>query len=154
MTSVNFVKNKKESVYAAFAFALFCLIVQPVSASGGTITITTGGKSYSFTVEVMDTPEQRAQGLMHRKFLAPGSGMLFDFETPRVARMWMMNTYIPLDMLFIREDWTIANIAENTTPLSTDVLASSGKVRYVLEINAGLSAQYGFASGLKVVFND
>ncbi len=73
--------------------------------------------------------------------------MIFDFGRDVTARMWMKNTYIPLDMIFIRNDGTISNIERNTTPHSTEVLSSEGKVRYVLEINAGLSDQLGISRG-------
>ena len=80
------------------------------------ITIATEDDAKMFTVEIADTDALRARGLMFRQRLPEDRGMLFDFGTPREAAMWMKNTYIPLDMLFIRADGTIAYIAENTVP--------------------------------------
>lgn len=90
-------------------------------------------------------------GLMHRRTLDVQHGMLFDFGGAMIARMWMKNTHIPLDMLFIREDGVIANIISDTVPQSTAVLSSEGDVRYVLEINAGLSKRLGIKAGDNIV---
>lgn len=98
----------------------------------------------------MRTAEERARGLMFRRHLDADSGMLFDFREPLTARMWMKNTYIPLDMLFIREDGEITNIAKDTVPQSTTVLSSAEKVRYVLELNAGTTTRRGIEPGDKV----
>ena len=87
---------------------------------------------------------------MFRRQLDENAGMLFDFHTSGIVRMWMKNTYIPLDMLFIRSDGVIANVANDTVPHSTAVIASDGPVRYVLEINAGLAKQLGIKKGSRV----
>lgn len=84
---------------------------------------------------------------MHREHLAQDHGMLFDFGDTRPVRMWMKNTLIPLDMVFISETGRIEGIAPNTVPMSEEVLASPKPVRYVLEINAGTSAKLGFRAG-------
>ena len=111
------------------------------------LAIETKTAVHTFTVEVMRTPAARARGLMHRRQLDRDAGMLFDFEGNVTARMWMKNTFIPLDMIFIRSDGTITNIAANTVPHSMEVLSSEGPVRYVLEINAGLSQEFGISAG-------
>lgn len=121
--------------------------VSAAYAASTDITVKTDATVHTFSVEVMRTAEDRARGLMHRKSLPEKNGMIFDFGRNVIARMWMKNTYIPLDMIFIRNDGTISNIERNTTPHSTEVLSSEGKVRYVLEINAGLSDQLGISRG-------
>lgn len=84
---------------------------------------------------------------MHRQTLAPGSGMLFDFGTDEEASMWMQNTYIPLDMVFIKANGTVHRVASDTTPFSTEVITSKGSVRAVLELNAGTSKKIGLKRG-------
>jgi uncharacterized protein len=106
--------------------------------------------SHRFTVELALTPEQQRRGLMFRRELADDRGMLFDFGTERPVTMWMRNTYIPLDMIFIRADGTIHHIAEDTTPLSDATIVSRGPVRAVLEVNAGTAERLGIAPGDRV----
>lgn len=101
-------------------------------------------------VEVARTEEQRTTGLMYRKSLAERYGMLFDFKEDQPVYMWMKNTLIPLDMLFIRSDGSIARIAAMTTPLSTEVIPSGEPVRAVLEIAGGAARRLGIAPGDKV----
>lgn len=114
------------------------------------LAIVSGGKRHAFHVEVMRTPDQRARGLMHRNYLPPDRGMLFDFGRSEPVAMWMQNTYIPLDMLFIRADGTVARIAENTEPLSTRTIPSGEPVLSVLEVNGGTAARLGIKPGDKV----
>jgi len=89
-------------------------------------------------------------GLMFRNKLAPDRGMIFPFETPRVASFWMRNTLIPLDMIFVRADGSIANIEANTVPYSEEPVTSAGPVAAVLEIPGGRSAELGIKPGDKV----
>jgi len=103
-----------------------------------------------FNVEMAETPEQQRVGLMFRKEVADGEGMLFDFGASRPVAMWMENTIVSLDMLFIRADGTIANIARATTPFSRQTVESQGSVKAVLEIVAGAADRYGIAAGDKV----
>jgi uncharacterized protein len=100
-----------------------------------------------FTVEVVDTDETRAQGLMFREELAPDAGMLFDFLDERPVAFWMQNTFIPLDMLFIRADGTIARIHANARPMDTTSIPSGEPVQFVLEIPGGRSAELGIEAG-------
>ena len=104
-----------------------------------------------FTVEVAITDEEQERGLMYRRELAEGSGMLFNFKEERPISMWMKNTYVPLDMLFIRSDGTIAKIAENTKPRSLEIINSGAPVRAVVEVNAGTARKLGIKPGDKVV---
>lgn len=115
------------------------------------LTVTTAaGKSHRFTVEVARTPEEQAQGLMNRQSLAPDQGMIFPMEPPRDASFWMKNTYIPLDMIFVRADGTIARIEENVVPLSLEPVLSMEPVAAVLELAGGRASELGIRAGDKV----
>ncbi len=105
-----------------------------------------------FSVALAKTPAERERGLMFVKHLPDGQGMLFDFKSEQDISMWMKNTYIPLDMLFIRDNGRIAHIAENTTPMSTAIIPSVVPVRAVLEIAGGTCARLGIRSGDRVAF--
>jgi uncharacterized membrane protein (UPF0127 family) len=114
------------------------------------LTIVTSSGRHAFQVEVMRTPDQRARGLMHRQFMPADRGMLFDFKQVEPVAMWMQNTYISLDMLFIRADGTVARIAERAEPLSTRTIPSGEPVLSVLELNAGIAEKLGIKPGDKV----
>lgn len=114
------------------------------------LIVTSGSGQHVFQVEIADDPAERSKGLMFRREMAKDHGMLFDFHKEEPASFWMENTYIPLDMLFIRADGTLESIAERTTPMSRRSVTSKGPVRYVLEINGGLSDELGIAPGDKV----
>jgi uncharacterized membrane protein (UPF0127 family) len=116
-----------------------------------TIT-TTSGKTHRFTVEVARTEAEQAQGLMNRQTLAPDRGMVFPYDPPRQASFWMKNTLIPLDIIFIRADGTIARIEANTVPLSLDPIASGEPISTVLELAGGRAAELGITPGAKVVW--
>lgn len=103
-----------------------------------------------FSVEIADNDAERSKGLMFRKELPEGQGMLFDFHSDQDVAFWMENTYIPLDMIFIRGNGTILRIAENTTPMSTKQIPSGGPVRAVLEVIAGTARKLGIAPGDRV----
>ena len=103
-----------------------------------------------FAVELAVTPEQQARGLMFRRELPEGQGMLFDFKAEQPISFWMKNTYISLDMIFIRGDGRILRIAEHTEPLSERQVHSGGPVRAVLEVIAGTSKKLGIAPGDRV----
>ena len=118
------------------------------------LTIHSDGRAHRFLVEVARTPEEQARGLMHRQSLAPDRGMLFPYSPPQQTGFWMKNTYIPLDMIFIRADRTIANVAENTVPLSLELVPSDGPVIAVLEIAGGRSAELGIKAGDRVEWRD
>jgi uncharacterized membrane protein (UPF0127 family) len=121
---------------------------QLVEFGKGRLAILTDAGPRNFDVELAVTPKQRMQGLMFRRELAPDAGMLFDFESnSERASMWMKNTYIPLDMLFIKADGEIESIAERTVPHSLEPISSLGPVRYVLEVNGGTAARLGIRPG-------
>jgi uncharacterized protein len=118
------------------------------------LTIRSGGKLHRFDVEVARTPEEQSKGLMFRKELPPDGGMLFPFDPPQVASFWMKNTVIPLDMIFIRPDGTIAHIAANTEPYSLQPVSSGQLNSAVLEIAGGRAAELGIAENDRVEWTD
>ena len=109
-----------------------------------------GGPEHAFAIEVATTEREKALGLMFRTELADSEGMLFPYSAERPLQMWMHNTYIPLDMLFIRADGTIARIEERAEPLSDRVISSGPAVLAVLEIPGGAAARLGIKPGDKV----
>lgn len=115
------------------------------------LKIVGGERELSFRIELANTPEKRATGLMHRATMPEDAGMLFCFDRTRPIFMWMKNTILPLDMIFIREDGTIASIAENTVPFSEEIVASEGPVRLVLELNAGASSRFNIKNENRLV---
>jgi len=131
------------------------LLAHPVGAQvafeTSPLAIESASGTLSFEVELAVSPEQRRQGLMFREHLDSDQGMLFDFGRTAPVTMWMRNTLISLDMLFIEADGRIARIAADTEPLSDAVIGSGGPVRAVLELAAGTSAEQGIAVGDQVV---
>ncbi|MBY0613685.1 MAG: DUF192 domain-containing protein [Beijerinckiaceae bacterium] len=115
------------------------------------LEIVTASGKHRLDVEVMRTPDEQARGLMFRQSMADSNGMLFDFGLDRPVSMWMKNTYIPLDMVFINADGTIHRVEERTEPLSERTIASGAPVRAVLELSAGVARKLGIKSGDKVV---
>lgn len=124
---------------------------EEVRFASDVVAVVTAGGRYEFAVELALDDRQRAQGLMNRRALAAGAGMLFDFRAPQLVAMWMKDTYIPLDMLFIDAGGGIVDIAENTRPLSLATIASSRPVRAVLELNAGTARRLGIKPGNRVL---
>ena len=132
-------------------FVGFALMTAPARPAGQqTLEIATKTGVHAFSVEIADTEAEREKGLMFRKELPEGRGMLFDFHREQAVGFWMQNTYISLDMIFIRGDGRILSIAENTEPLSTKIIPSNGPVRAVLEVIAGTARKYGIAPGDRV----
>lgn len=115
---------------------------------------TTRNGTRSFLVEMARTDAEQQRGLMFRTELAPDRGMLFPYDPPRPASFWMRNTYIPLDMIFVRPDGTIARIAENTVPESLDPVGVGEPVSAVLEIAGGNAAAQGISEGDRVTWHD
>ncbi len=105
---------------------------------------------HAFSVEVMRTPAEHEKGLMFRRYLPDGRGMLFDFGRDEAVQMWMKNTYIPLDMVFIGRNGKVVSVAADTEPLSERIIPSGGPVTSVVELNAGVAAKIGLAVGDQV----
>ena len=124
--------------------------VAPSGLQVVSLTIRSGARNHRFMVEVARTPEEQARGLMFRESLADDRGMIFPFDPPQNASFWMRNTLIPLDMIFIRADGTIARIAANTVPHSLDPVPAGEPVVAVLEIRGGRAAELGIRAGDRV----
>lgn len=114
------------------------------------LELVTGSGVHVLDVEIASTPEKQALGLMYRTSLPDTKGMLFPHKEPRELSMWMRNTYIPLDMVFIRADGTIHRIEARTEPLSERIISSNGPVSAVLEIAGGNAERLGLKAGDKV----
>jgi uncharacterized membrane protein (UPF0127 family) len=135
----------------AAAIALWAFTGPAVqAASVQPLEIVTKSGVQVFSVEMATTEEEKTTGLMYRKELPDGKGMLFDFTPEQQVSMWMKNTYISLDMIFIRADGRILRIAENTEPESTRIISSGGLAKGVLEVIAGTAKKYGIAPGDRV----
>ncbi len=129
---------------AACAFA----VAAPACAAGkATIEIASSSGVHAFNVTLATNEKERERGLMFVKHLPEGEGMLFDFKTDQPVSFWMHNTYISLDMFFIRSDGTITHIAENAKPMSDALIPSDGSVRGVLEVIAGTAEKLGIKPG-------
>ena len=139
-------------LFVVLAWMVLALVL-PTSgrtADDRTLEIVSKNGVHVFAVEIARTDEERARGLMYRKELADGRGMLFDFVPDQEVRMWMKNTYISLDMIFITGDGRILRIAEGAEPLSDRLIPSGGPVRAVLEVIAGTARKEGIAPGDRV----
>jgi len=115
------------------------------------VIVARDGQQHAFNVEVAETIEQETVGLMFRTSVPPDGGMLFDWKQPRESQMWMRNTLVSLDMVFINEDGTIRSIAEDTVPESLAVIDSRGPVRATLELAGGTTARLDIRVGDKVL---
>ena len=134
-----------------FVFALVGAAPSPRAAEADALVFETAAGPRIFTVEVAATSEQRSTGLMYRRSLAPDRGMLFDFGVAQPVAMWMENTYVALDMVFVRADGRVQRIESDTEPLSTRVIESGVPVRFVVELVAGTAKRIGLAAGDTVV---
>lgn len=111
------------------------------------LVIVTASGMHEFSVEVMRSPQQLERGLMFRRSLPQDQGMLFDFGVERPVAMWMKNTFLPLDMIFIARTGKVVGIAENAEPLSETIIPSGTPAYGVLEVNAGTAARIGLRIG-------
>ncbi len=119
--------------------------------SGSVTIVSVSGASHKFTVELATNEADREQGLMFRRTLAKDSGMLFLYPTAQPIAMWMKNTLIPLDMLFIRGDGVIVNVRERAVPQNLETIPSAGLVKAALELNGGTIGRLGIKPGDKVI---
>ena len=137
----------------AFAFALGLAFSAGAAAGADArepLAIVSGETRHDFSVEVARTPDQKRTGLMFRREMAADHGMLFPYEGEAVRTMWMRNTVLPLDMLFIGADGDIVSIAEDTVPFSEDIVSSRVPAKAVLELNAGTVDTLGLGVGDRV----
>ena len=132
-----------------FAFPVISMAAElPTDAER--LVIETRNGPVAFSVELALTADDRASGLMNRQSMPADHGMLFRFDQTRQVLMWMKNTPLSLDMIFIDADGVVSRIAEDTTPFSETIIPSVAPVRYVLELNGGTAAKWGIAAGDKV----
>lgn len=152
MSLFRFAARCRLSMLAAFAALTLVVHQAPAfAAEFQPLEIVTKSGVRTFSVEIAKTDEERATGLMYRKELADGRGMLFDFTPEQQVSMWMKNTFVSLDMIFIAGDGRVLRIAENTEPQSLKIISSGGPARAVLEVVAGTAKKYGIAPGDQVV---
>ncbi len=157
-------RGRDRRTLAAFLGALALLAVGAVAPAPaqqpdarpdfaeGTLDIATEeGARHRFTVEIADDDAERAYGLMFVRRLAPDRGMLFDYGYEQRVSMWMKNTYVPLDMLFVERDGTIESIVERAAPHTRTPRRSKGRVRAVLELKGGTADRLGIESGDRVL---
>jgi uncharacterized protein len=143
-------------IYEFLPWRLGAAVTQPASAQQNTglkletLWIENGDKRHLFHVEIADNDQSRQVGLMFRKDLADDAGMLFIYPQDKEIAMWMENTYVSLDMLFLNADGTIHTIAHDAEPLSRAVISSHGQVRGILEVKAGTARRLGLTNGLRV----
>jgi uncharacterized membrane protein (UPF0127 family) len=129
---------------AVLVLAAFAL---PALAVESRLVVHTDNGEHGFNVQVVDTPEGRAQGLMFVTELADDAGMLFDFREERPVSFWMRNTFIPLDMIFVGANGVVKNIHVNARPHDVTSIPSDGPVQFVLEIPGGRSVEIGLKAG-------
>ena len=123
------------------------IAAEPQRLEESKLVLESGEQKFHFLVELADDDEERRVGLMHRRELGADRGMLFDFGRSQPVSMWMRNTYIPLDMLFINEAGEIVNIGHDTVPHSEAIVSSAGRVHFVLEVPAGTSRLLSIGPG-------
>jgi uncharacterized protein len=145
-------QNFSRAVHAAL---LSCFIVLITSAGVHALekkplAIITASGSHKVTVEVTSSKEEQTTGLMFRRSIGPDDGMIFLYPQDQEITMWMKNTYIPLDMIFVKSDGTVLRIEENTEPLSERIISSEGNARAVIEMKGGSAARFGIKPGDKI----
>ena len=135
-------------------FQIINLSAQEINFEKSIVTIKTNSDEYIFNVEIAKTNEQRSLGLMNRKILNQNDGMIFIYPNSQIVKMWMKNTYIPLDMIFIKENGEIDTIIKMTRPLELKPLGPNTLIKAVLEINGGLTTYLNIKKGDIVISKD
>lgn len=134
------------------ALTMLAAPMPSIAAGTGTLVLKTSSGDHSFNIEVMVTDQERALGLMFRRSLPEDGGMLFIYDPPQPATMWMRNTLIPLDIVFISVDGRVHRIESNAEPFSETLIPSDGDVVAVLELNGGEADKIGLKRGDKVIY--
>lgn len=152
--SVASVKKFGRAAFAALLVFVSGMIaeVHATALEKQPLTFVTANGKHTITVEVADTEQARTTGLMFRRSIGADEGMIFVYADDEVITMWMKNTYIPLDMIFVRSNGVIHRIETDTEPLSERVIDSGGKVRAVIEMMAGSAERLGLKPGDKVLY--
>jgi uncharacterized protein len=145
-------KNRLRGALVVCLTLALVVAVSPLARAAEQQTLEIASKSgvHVFSVEAAVTDEERARGLMFRRSVPESYGMLFDFKRDQEVSMWMRNTYVSLDMIFIQGDGRIRRIAENTETESDRIIPSGGPVRAVLEVLAGTAKKFGIQAGDRV----
>jgi len=138
-------------IFLIVSLLIYCCFTIKATASESQLSI---ANKLSLNIKIADNDSARMKGLMFVKNLPENEGMLFIMEDEAQVNMWMKNTYIPLDMIFINSNKEIVSMAENTKPLSTEIISSKNKVKYVLEINGGLAKKSGLKIGDKINYQE
>jgi uncharacterized membrane protein (UPF0127 family) len=138
-------------IFLIVSLLIYCCFTTKATASESQLSIS---NKLSLNIKIADNDSARMKGLMFVKNLPENEGMLFIMEDEAQVNMWMKNTYIPLDMIFINSNKEIVSMAENTKPLSTEIISSKNKVKYVLEINGGLAKKSGLKIGDKINYQE
>ena len=156
--------KQRPPIFALFLLCLapFAVVLQPYAQQQAQevlmpleeLVIETGLGTFTFKIEVADEEQERTIGLMFRTEMPINHGMLFDFGATGPIAMWMQNTVLPLDMIFIEPDGKVLRIEHNTTPFSREVISSGGPVSHVLEVNAGVAKQIGLKVGDRILHPD
>jgi uncharacterized protein len=145
---------RRRLIVFALLLAALPVVAPPVWAlekfDTSELTVIAAGGPHKFTIELALTDAQMEQGLMFRTSMPADHGMLFDFKAPTKVMMWMKNTIIPLDMLFLDNRGRVIDIHEHALPYSTDVIAAKAPARYVIELNGGTAARLGIKPGDQV----
>ncbi len=139
--------NKKAALALSIVIGLFVFYITKSSQPHVSI------RGHRVYIEIADTHKKREVGLMNRLSLESNKGMLFVYTQPQAIYIWMKNTHIPLDIVWINKHKEIIHIEKNTVPMSTEILAANTHAQYILEINAGLCDLYSFNKGDKVIIN-
>jgi hypothetical protein len=150
---------------AALSAVLFCLLMVALVGIMGaesakaemkmrrdTLTLHTASGAHRIDIEVAESDQEKSYGLMFRRSLGDDQGMLFPYPSAHEITMWMRNTFIPLDMIFIRADGIVHRIEMDTEPHSERVIGSQGNVTGVLEMKAGSARRLGIKPGDRVEF--
>jgi uncharacterized protein len=141
----------RSAVLSLFALGILAQ-ASGFAAGTGTLVLKTDSGDHSFNIEVATSDRERALGLMFRRSLPENAGMLFLYDRAQPTAMWMKNTLIPLDMVFISADGKVHRIEQNVEPFSTSLIPSEGPVVGVLELNGGEAAKIGLKRGDKVLY--
>ncbi len=142
---------RRAAASVGFLSALLLPAQASFAAGTATLVLETEQGPRNFTVELATTEQERRIGLMYRRSLAEDAGMLFLYDTPRPVSMWMKNTFIPLDMVFIDADGKVHRIEKRTEPFSEEPVYSGGAIRGILELKGGTADSIGLKPGDKVV---
>ncbi|MCK9612181.1 MAG: DUF192 domain-containing protein [Bacteroidales bacterium] len=130
------------------------VVREPVFRKDGELKFVDDGSiKKTISIEIVQSEAERTQGLMFRKSMPDSCGMLFIFEDMQPLSFWMKNTHIPLDIIFIDNDFKIVSIAKNTVPFSTTSIPSGKEAMYALELNAGFCDKNGIKEGVKIKYN-